>query len=505
MNYQLTPSSTSCKPKVKRSEYRAFLRRKKSSPPIDILSRMLSDGYLHHVVPKYPLEDLVFVPPKVVCSRPDVVPLSEEVGVGVVRPRKSAVRKLDVRTIRKLCNDYLDHLGLRGCSITRKSPKDCHWEINKQGKWFPKTSTMHWNAVKGRKINEKDVGWMISGKDRVMARGFEKTRILTLDIDVHGKIDRQWQRDNWELKKDLHRGWIAANAWETVQAAIDTMPSGAVLVETTPNGFHVSMVLDRAVKAKRAARMVDDWRRTVVLRAGLGKKSTCGVEAFPKVNRKGIGYGCSLPGSAGQRVVDPDGGLMKPLYGRRVDDVRHLLRMPVVKVSTVEAILEGLPKEKLALRLVEGWEGEVLSPRGDTEGQVFKEAFVEEWLRLFNEGIRDDESWHAVRVLTAGCRYAGLSPRETMFFMRRFLRLGKHDATHCQSERGIRALMRTVKCQLRHFRRGLSVVDGAGRPMCYRNGMKSDELRSDLYDFMGMSVREHTHRPRAVLLRDQAA
>lgn len=456
---------------------------RKQEKPAGFLSRMLADGSL------YPVEEAVYRLPKVECLRPDPEDLSEEVGRGSLRGKRPG-RKVSYKTLSTLAERVLDHLNIEGNDYTRKSPKDCQWEISKKGIPYPLTKTMHWKAIKNKRgLTAAQMVWMIRGKDRAMVRGFTSTQLLTLDVDAHG------------LKTGSHESCVAI-----VEEILGLIPDlrHALYTEMTPNGYHVSMILDRPVSAKRAAKMAQDWALAVKAKCQISRRSKVQVESFPKSNGK-TGYGCALPLGAGQRVVGED-DLLKSRYQRRVDDARHFLSLPKIKPSTVEMMLEGLMKKSAEFRLADAWEGDILSPRGDTDGQLYKSDFVLEWIRIFEDGIANDESWHAVRVMVAGCRYAGLSERETKSFMRIFLWREDHLATHCQSERGKKALMRVVTCQLNRFRSGLTVPNASsGRPMCYRNGLKSDELREMLYGTLGISVRSEEVRPSRILRSDRIA
>jgi hypothetical protein len=372
----------------------------------------------------------------------------------------------------------LFELGGRGGGSTchvRASTKDFLWGYSTKAKReIPITKNA--DGTK-REIAWRTKAWRLKpstllaatrGKDRVSVSGITHTALLTVDVDMHLELDAG------------RRAELAVLPIEALRAAV----AGFVVhVETTPRGYHASVILERPVPVARAAELADLWARAASATAGCEMATGVILESFPKIQHGGTGRGCALPIGKGQRIVGGD--LLTNRHRTRAADLRSILDGERVDPTMLAARLIGLPtvtelpKGRALLVLVD----EPGTVRG-ADGQLFKEDFVLECLRLLEEGIDDDESWHAVRIMVGACKYAGLSDDETRSAMGAWLKQDGHRATHCQSSSGIRELENKVRGQLRYFRRGLL------GERCHENGMDAPRLRGLLYGLAGEAVRE---------------
>jgi len=304
------------------------------------------------------------------------------------------------------------------------------------------------------------------GRDRVSVPGIERTALLTADVDVHGEPDA------------AKRAGVARPYVEALRSAAEGFE---VHVETTPRGYHAMVVLSRPVPVARAGEIADMWARAAMSAAGCTGATGVRIESFPKVEHDGTGRGCALPIGKGQRLVGAD--LLTRRHATRAADLRALLDGERADPAQLAAALMGLPmvaelpRGRTPLTIVDD------EARG-ADGQVFKGDFVRECLRLLEEGIDDDESWHAVRIMVGACKYSGLTDEETRTAMGAWLHRDGHRATHCQSGGGIRELEGKVRGQLRYFRRGLL------GERCHENGMDAPRLRGMLYGLAGEATRD---------------
>jgi len=313
---------------------------------------------------------------------------------------------------------------------------------------------------------------MLSGQDRIAVSGFTHTRLIILDFDAHEEPPRPW----WEThgihpsigaadsQKTLRRQWIAEQCSELVFAARMSLDED-VHVEMTPRGYHAFILLEDAVPVTEAARIAASWRSLVLTRTNDADPKR--VESFPKINSDGTGRTCALPLGAGHRLVGRD--ITKPCSHLRAIEIERVVGGS--GLVNVKALWDVLTPHITPVAI------ETIRP---SDAVLCGSAFVLEVLRLLEQGMDDDESWPAIRILVAACCYRGLTRDETIRAMKRYVRCGIHRATHCQSERGMRQLDAVVRCQINHFERGL----GEGT---YRAGIKSRELNPMLDELASLS------------------
>src|SRR5690606_15000501 len=108
----------------------------------------------------------------------------------------------------------------------------------------------------------------------------------------------------------------------------------SVIVESTPHGAHVVIMLDRATSAEEAAQAAKVLAAVARRHAPRG----IGVEAFPRVEA-GKARHCSLPllGSARRRKAD-----LTTADGSKRAGIEALIAAPGVSLDRLRALIEGV-------------------------------------------------------------------------------------------------------------------------------------------------------------------
>lgn len=333
-----------------------------------------------------------------------------------------------------------------------------------------------WVTRRGR----PNFGYVASGLERGQVRfapkGITRTRFLVVDVDVHGRPPEAVSTVTDDLgdfapvptkRGTARRRNIQVMDWRA-DVALPVLrrlrESGLfTLVERTPRGWHFVVLLDQMIPARDAARLAA--RLESLFRSDVdGVK----VEAFPKLRADGLGDHCALPLVGSGRRVGTD--FVRPTEKKRSVAIDELLADPGFDVADwVESLT------RLDGGVVVGMSAQ--EPRANSSsrasgGQLFGAEFVLKVLEYLTGGIGAGESYDAVRKVTAALKYCGYADDVALAVLRRWLRGGGHEAAHCATESGLRALERTAKGCLRHFWNGVSV----GR--CWPDGLRSKELRA---------------------------
>lgn len=385
---------------------------------------------------------------------------------------------------------FLRHLGVGGNQYQRfGDSSDLMWIFSHERQGNRPVGAKRWSRIR-EDFDDDDSFRLLAGKNKsfVCRQGY--TCLIQLDLDHHN-----FRTCRSETLRE-RMGRIAAFLGSVVGAAKIVVDVGnfddvtPCLQEQTAAGIHLGLILDQPIPIEEAAAMALRWKQATIeacLREEISLDGV-GIDAFPTAG----GSSCTLPLSVGHRVVGNDLGAEGPAYRSRYEDALHVLRTPRISVKALRDRLDSydLPdveaSTKPALRLIQG---------GGETGQLFKSEFVVEALRLLDSGLRDDESWHGIRTLVAAGAYVGLSDEENLEHVRWYLRRGGHAATHCQTEGGIRQLLSMARSQIRHFNRGLHQARRDGSPRTWRNGLKSTELRNEIYGALGIAARKRTLRP----------
>jgi hypothetical protein len=329
----------------------------------------------------------------------------------------------------------------------------------------------------------------------------KKSRLMWLDCDCKGGPPREWRlahpvpTNTDHARRVLEREWRAEKLGSLVRAAQDALPAEDVLIQRTRHGFHACVLLDEMTDVGEVAALAERWRGATAAIAG-GIPMGCGLEAFPVVGSDGTGRSCALPLGASQRLVATD--LVHDAHRTRALDFERLFSAGLSSALELRKRLAMMPQMRVAGRRRLMAVAPV-QPRG--LGQLFGPEFVIEALRIGSEGMGLGESWDALRRIVFALPCVGMSDGQAMFAFERFVRaLGLHGANHCRSERGIRALLQKARCQLRRFRRAEGEKREDGRPRCWRNGLRSRDLRAALWGLIGEVPKESVRSPRGKTL-----
>ena len=322
------------------------------------------------------------------------------------------------------------------------------------------------------------------GTVRLAPRGIDETRLLVVDVDVHAEPPAEIANAKPPRKRApkvvrriadvMHSAQALARyrnkralAWraEIARPVLDRLREVGVfeLVERTPRGWHLVVLLDRAIPVAEAAALASH------VAAGAGELPPgVAVEAFPKLRADGHGDMCSLPLLGPHRRVGAD---HVSVGRKRASDVEDLLRAEGLDPEDLRAALEGTAPAPPVSSASRGDETEVSRAPAAEDGRLLKGAFVTRVLDLL-EHTGAGESYEAVRRIVAAALYAGHSDEETLGIVRAWSERPTHAAAHCLTPRGRKQLLAVARNGVRHFARG----EAAGR--CYRGGLKSTELRA---------------------------
>lgn len=382
----------------------------------------------------------------------------------------------------------------------RVSVMDCpKYFSRKHGRYVPFTRELGWKYRKGS-VSVFEVERMLEGNARISLGGIRKTPLCTLDFDCKGEPPREWRlshpvpEDSDHARAKLVNEWRAERLGEMVKAAQAVLPEEDIWIQRTEHGFHASFLLDEAEEVAVVAELAERWRGAVAAMVG-GVPAGCGLEAFPVVCPDGTGRSCALPLGAKQRLVGP--GLVN-LHHTRALDFERLFSAGLSNVASLRVQLAMRPTMSIpSRRRVPECE---TAPRDS--GQLFGSEFVIEVLRIESQGMGRGESGDSVRRMTPTLLYAGMSDEQAMVAFERFVRsVGLHGARHCTSERGIRELLSKARSQIRHFRRGERERRADGSLRCWRNGLRSKELRAALWGLLGAEPKERPMASRGRVLR----
>jgi hypothetical protein len=383
---------------------------------------------------------------------------------------------------RALAKEYAARLGLAWSS--QRSEK--HWGTRSpvQRGQFWGLGEPEWRTLAGGPA-VWEVAAGIAGQRRIAARACTHVRHLTIDLDVHQAPPAEACEATLEqfleaaegtgragaarAETKALRAWRAPFARPVVEQLRALIGDAALLVEWTPRGWHVSVLLADVVDGREAASLA------AAIVARLRVPEGCSVEAFPKCRADGKVDHCALPLLGTQRRCAPD---LVTAAGMREAAVRELVAMQGVGVAELRAIVGTRPEAAAAPSAVPPSE----PAEADVIGQLFKSDFVAECLELVANGIPLGGSYSAVRRVYAAARYCGHAHPAVRSIVEAWLARPIHSARHCGSQRGRRQLLRLVDAQGRHFDRGLR----AGRVR--EDGLRSRELRREFAD-----LRRHHH------------
>lgn len=402
------------------------------------------------------------------------------------------VQQARVRGVREVANSLIALLDLGGLGgggrrFARDSALDCPWRKSRrlEGTSYRDTRDRGWRMIP-RPLRLWDFERMLAGEDRLFVDRVERSRLLILDVDLHGEADREWvlaqpqgPENTNRARSEFRRRWMAEWSHSVVEAAKGVLDEEDVVTLSSRGGYHVILWLDEALPVAELATLASRWKRAVVARTG-SLPAGLAIDAFPKLESDGTGRFCALPLSKGQRVVGLD--LAKPVYRKRLEDGRRVGSMGLSAVRDVRAQLEAIlgPEGHEEVRIIEGGGGSEGWASG-VLGQLRKSDFVEECLRIVADGFGVGESADVAPRLLFALSAAGMRPPLALRAYEAFVRRPGHGANHCRSERGRRALMASARTQLRRFERGTQMKRPDGSPLTWYGGMKSDELRKELW------------------------
>ncbi len=295
---------------------------------------------------------------------------------------------------------------------------------------------------------------------RVDLLGLRRTRLIIVDVDLHGPAPRTIRMLFGKALKKYERAWRAKVCRPVVEELQEFLP--ADLVEQTPRGFHLVWVLDEAVPIEVAARLAAAIKaRLTALPDGVK------VESFPTEE----GRLCALPLMGISREVGPD--LVTHEFSRRCPALEAFLALPGHALEEFGELLNEPIPESPASGLRVPQEAPIEAPPGHREAtgdQLFGEDFAKECRRLFEGGIDAGDHYDATRRIAACLFYVSPSVEVAEARFESWIALPIHRSRHCLTDR--RHLMRDFRCQARYFTRGVD----AGR--CYFDGMRSEWIRA---------------------------
>lgn len=321
---------------------------------------------------------------------------------------------------------------------------------------------------------------LFGGVDRIAPMGVERTRLLIVDIDVRLPMDEQGTEerggdenviDAFAAPGSRSAKAAATRRWKK-QASIARASLARPVVDEIAARFPPTHVEKSARRGLHLVYKLADFapveeveRIGRALVAGLELPPGVAVEVFPR-----SGNLCAMPLMGASRRVGTD--LEKPDTRKRMDAVAPFLAEPGIEIDDIAAALdldldEGAPEattESIAFDAVA-----VDGPREVVEGQLKGPDFAVRCLDLLTGGMRNDETWEAVRRLYACARYLGYDEDQTRTALENWIDQPIHDCDHAHSRR--KKFSGLLTAQRKHFERGVM----AGR--CVAGRMSSKELR----------------------------
>jgi hypothetical protein len=334
-----------------------------------------------------------------------------------------------------------------------------------------------WSPPQWRHVADRVEPWRLAvalqnSQTRLAPRAMARVRHLVIDIDVHEEPPRAaWTDADLDFAMTSrptaaatraanrrNRQWRAEKA-RPVVAQLDALGLADV-VEWSPQGWHVVVLLAEPLAATEAARLA----QAIVARLRDVPEDVA-VESFPKLRTDGRADHCSLPLTGAQRRCGLD---LVTAVGTRTEAVDDLLCLDGHLLDELRALLGDLPAAPpppIDAR-------SRLDNPAPADGQLFGSAFVVHVLGLLARGIGQGESYDSVRRVYAASRYVGHDHEQAREIVREWLDVPIHRARHTETAAGRRELLRLVAAQGRYFEHGRI----AGR--CYENGLRSSELRA---------------------------
>lgn len=264
-------------------------------------------------------------------------------------------------------------------------------------------------------------------------------------------------------RTDLMRLYVAQRVRARFEGLVRLFPNVSWFAWSTPGGCRVLALLADAFPADEAEALA----RSVATRARLG------CETFP---RRSGSYGRLPLMGAAARALDPT--LRFPRFRDRWDDVRALVSLKPASLADFGLDRKDLrrpaPRRAAALgKPAADYVSPAPSPLSDQGAidwprclsqQLRGRAYENAMVRLLRSGIPDDASFPAMQKLAFLFHVqCGLPVGECEQMLCAFLKRTGHEATHCQSERGLRQLQRGFRSTLQHLDKGKLRAGGLRR------------------------------------------
>lgn len=298
----------------------------------------------------------------------------------------------------------------------------------------------HWTGDRWQRV--KLTGRMVessfSGR-ALLSFEVSSTRVVIFDLDAHDTVESAARTHfaamattggEWAWTKPMQRELVATLCAPVVDAMEQAL--GASLMRfRSERGLHAVLVLPSRQNVAEAL------QTTAALAEVIAKCETpdVSIEVFPKPSGERMRM-CAFPGTGASRLLKDDCRGVQ--FRRRAEDI--------------EAIRNADP---IDLEMLDRWVGD--EPRQidlscDDESRVDDEprnAFSEEVRRLLVDGMPNDGSWVALRVLAAAFAFAGVEFEAACHRFAEYLEQVEHGSTRAQSQSGRAKLLDSFRWAMR--------------------------------------------------------
>jgi hypothetical protein len=310
---------------------------------------------------------------------------------------------------------------------------------------------------------------LFDGSARLDLHGLTQTRLVVVDVDVHGVCPtarvrgiRETLPQVWRRNAAHTRKWRA----ECAQRVVDELQAEvrATLVERTARGFHLVWKLAVSIPVAVAASIA------LELVARVEKSPEIELEAFPKLTADGTGRLCALPLLGTHREVTRD--LVMNAFARLRTPIELFLAAPGVALEDFGVSEAPVRDDETPLVSDMTAANTCTSEKlpAPTSNVLHGKAFALEVRRLLTEGLAYGAHYDEGRRLAFGLFTVSPNVEVARRRFEAILELPIHGSRHAKNDR--RHLLREFDAYARRF------VRGASAGYFYFDGMRSEWIRA---------------------------